>query len=72
MSGFIDKKEITKSLKEASIVTGAVFASFYVARAVFKIQPPKASLDATDVAKLGGGIVLGTLAKDYAEYKKWV
>ena len=72
MSGFIDNKEITKSLKEGLIVTGVCLATFYGAKLVFKMQAPKASLDATDAAKLGGGIILGTLAKDFAEHKKWV
>ena len=37
-----------------------------------KIKPPTASLDPTDAFKLAGGICLGTLAKDYAVYKKWI
>ena len=34
------------------------------------VKPLKASLDAMDIMKLAGGIVGGTLAKDYAVYKK--
>ena len=35
------------------------------------VKPLKASLDAKDIMKLAGGTVGGTLAKDYAVYKKW-
>ena len=29
-------------------------------------------MDAMDIMKLAGGIVGGSLAKDYAVYKKWI
>ena len=72
MSGFIDKKELTESLKEGAIITGVTVSGFMLLKYLFKLTPPTAKLDISDVGKLGGGIVAGVLVKDYAEQKKWV
>ena len=69
--GFNYQKEIMDSLKDGSIITGVTLLIFYGLKAM-KIKPPTASLDPSDVFKLAGGICLGTLAKDYAVYKKWI
>ena len=70
-TGFNYQKEIVDSLKDGAIVTGVTLLTFYTLK-LLKIKPPTASLDPTDAFKLAGGICLGTLAKDYAVYKKWI
>ena len=37
---------------------------------VVNVKPPKASLDAMDIIKLGGGICGGVFVKNLAVYKK--
>ena len=69
--GFNYQKEIVDSLKDGTIITGVTLLTFYTLKAL-KIKPPTASLDPTDALKFAGGICLGTLAKDYAVYKKWI
>ena len=72
MSKFDYKKEIMDSLKEGAIITGVVVGGFMVLKYLFKVSPPSAKLDTTDVAKLGGGICMGVIAKDYAVSQKWI
>ena len=69
--GFNYQKDLLDSAKDGSIITGVSLLFFYGLKAL-KIKPPSASLDPTDWIKLGGGICLGTLAKDYMVYKKWI
>ena len=66
------KKEIMDSLKEGAIITGVTIGFFTFLKYLFKVSPPAAKLDATDIVKLGGGICTGVLAKDYAVSKKWI
>ena len=65
------EKNIEDSIKDRLITTVTTTGIFYVLKAV-NVKPPKASLDATDIMKLAGGIVGGVLVKDYAVYKKWI
>ena len=67
----IGKKNIEDSIKDGLIITATTTGIFYVLKAA-NVKPPKASLDATDIMKLAGGIVGGILVKDYAVYKKWI
>ena len=53
------------------IITATATGIFYALRAG-NAKPPKASLDATDIMKIAGGIVGGVLVKDYAIYKEWI
>ena len=65
------EKNIEDSIKDRLITTVTTTGIFYVLKAV-NVKPPKASLDATDIMKLAGGIVGGVLVKDYAVHKKWI
>ena len=65
------EKNIEDSIKEGLIITATTTGILYVLK-VTNIKSPKASLDATDIMKLAGGIVGGVLVKDYAVYKKWI
>ena len=65
------EKNIEDSIKDRLITTVTTTGIFYVLKAA-NVKPPKASLDATDIMKLAGGIVGGVLVKDYAVYKKWI
>ena len=67
----IIKAIIVDSLKDGASITGVTLLAFYTLKAM-KVKPPTASLDPTDADKLGGGICLGTLFKDYMVYKKWI
>ena len=69
MSSFDWEKYIEDSIKVELIITATTDGIFYVLKAA-NVKPPKASLDAMDIMKLGGGIVGGILVKDYAAYKK--
>ena len=65
------EKNIEDSIKDRLITTVTTTGIFYVLKAA-NVKTPKASLDATDIMKLAGGIVGGVLVKDYAVYKKWI
>ena len=65
------EKNIEDSIKDGLIITATTTGIFYVLKAA-NVKPPKASLDATDIMKLAGGIVGGVLVKDYAVYRKWI
>ena len=65
------EKNIEDSIKDRLITTVTTTGIFYVLKAA-NVKPPKASLDATDIMKLAGGIVGGVFVKDYAVYKKWI
>ena len=69
--GFNYQKDLFDSAKDGSIVTFVSLVFFYGLKAV-KIKPPTASLDLIDGFKFFLGIGLGTLAKDYMVYKKWI
>ena len=71
MSSFDWKKNVKDSIKDGLTITATTTGIFYVLKAA-NVKPPKASLDATDIMKLAGGIVGGVLAKDYVVYKKWI
>ena len=71
MASFDWKKYVEDTIKDGLIITATTTGIFYVLKAA-NVKPPKASLDATDIMKLAGGIVGGVLAKDYAVYKKWI
>ena len=71
MSSFDWKKNIEDSIKDGLIITITTTGIFYTLK-VANVKPPKASLDAIDIMKLAGGIVVGVLFKDYAVYKKWM
>ena len=51
------------------IITATTTRIFYILNAA-NVKPPKVSLEAMDIMKLAGGIVIGVLFKDYAVYKK--
>ena len=65
------EKNIEDSIKDGLIITITSTGIFYTLK-VANVKPPKASLDAIDIMKLAGGIVVGVLFKDYAVYKKWM
>ena len=65
----IEKKNVEDSIKDGLIMTATTNLILHVLKAT-NVKPLKASLDAMDIMKLAGGIVGGTLAKDYAVYKK--
>ena len=65
------EKNVEDSIKDGLIITATTTGIFYVLKAA-NVKPLKASLDATDIIKLAGGIVSGVLLKDYAVYKKWI
>ena len=65
------EKNIEDSIKDGLIITITTTGIFYTLK-VANVKPPKASLDAIDIMKLAGGIVVGVLFKDYAVYKKWM
>ena len=67
----IGKKNIEDSIKDGLIISITTTGIFYALNAA-NIKPPKASVDAMDIMKLAGGIVGGSLFKDYAVYKKWI
>ena len=71
MSSFDWKKNVKDSIKDGLTITATTTGIFYVLKAA-NVKPPKASLDATDIMKLAGGIVGGVLVKDYAVYRKWI
>ena len=71
MSSFDFKNNIEDSIKDGLIITITTTRIFYALKAT-NVKPPKASLDATDIMKLAGGIVGGVLVKNYAVYKKWI
>ena len=65
------EKNDEDSIKDGLIITATTTGIFYVLKAA-NVKPLKASLDATDIIKLAGGIVSGVLLKDYAAYKNWI
>ena len=71
MASFDWKKNIEDSIKDGLIITATTTGIFYALKAAC-IKPQKASLDATDIMRLAGGIVGGVLVKDYAVCKKWI
>ena len=70
MASFDWKKNIEDSLRDGLIITIGAAGIFYGLKAA-NVKPPKASLDAMDILKLGG-ICRVVLVKDYAVYKKWI
>ena len=70
MASFDWKKNIEDSLQDGLIITIGAAGIFYGLKAA-NVKPPKASLDAMDILKLGG-ICRVVLVKDYAVYKKWI
>ena len=71
MSNFDLKKNVEDSIKDGLIIIAAVTGIFFALKAA-SVKPPEASLDATDIMKLTGGICGEVLVKDYAVYKKWI
>ena len=71
MGSFDWKKNVEDSIKDGLVITATTTGIFYVLKAA-NLKPPKVSVDAMDIIKLGGGIVGGVLVKDYVVYKKWV
>ena len=71
MSIFDWKKNIEDSIKDGLIITITMTGMFYALKAA-NVKPPKVSLDAMDIMKLAGGIVVGVFVKDYRVYKKWI
>ena len=71
MSSFNWKKNIEGSIKVGLIITPTVTGIFFALKAA-NVKPPKVSLDALDIIKLGGGICRGVLVKNYAVFKKWI
>ena len=67
MASFDWKNNIEDSLKDGLIITIGTAGIFYRLKAA-NVKRPKASLDAMDLLKLVGGV----LVKDYAVYKKWI
>ena len=66
------KKNLEESIKERLVITGATVGIFWLLKMSKITSPPKATLDASDIIKLSGGIITGALLKDYAVYKKWM
>ena len=66
------KKNLEESIKEGLVITGATVGIFWLLKMSKIISPPKAAMDASDIIKLSGGIIIGALLKDYAVYKKWM
>ena len=71
MGSFDWKKNVEDSIKDGLVITATTTGIFYVLKAA-NLKPPKVSVDAMDIIKLGGGIVGGVLVKYYVVYKKWV
>ena len=71
MISFDWKKNIEDSVKDGLIITITMTGMFYALKAA-NVKPPKVSLDAMDIMKLAGGIVVGVFVKDYRVYKKWI
>ena len=71
MSTFNWEKNIKDSIKDRVIITLTIIGLFFALKAA-GMKPPKASLDAMDVMKLGGGICAGVLVKDCAVFMKWI
>ena len=67
-----EAKEMMDSLKEGSVVTGVTIGLYITLKYLFKVSPPSAKLDVSNVGKLGFGIVSGILVKDYAVSQKWI
>ena len=69
MSSFDWKKNIEDSFKNGLIKAATTTGIFFVLKAV-NVKPPKVSLDAMDIVKLGSGIRGGVFVKCYPVYKK--
>ena len=69
MSSFNWKKNIEGSIKVGLITTPTVTGIFFVLKAA-NVKPPKVSLDAMDIIKLGGRICRGVLVKNCAVFRK--
>ena len=65
-----DVKNLEESIQKGLVVTGGAVGSFLLLKTVKIASPLK--LDASNIIKLSGGIITGTLIKDYAVYKKWM
>ena len=65
MSSFDRKKNYGLTI---TTTTTGVFFELKIAN----VKPPKASLDATDIMKLAGGICGGVFVNIFAVSKKWV
>ena len=71
-SNFDYEKEIKQSLKDGAVITFFTVGGYMILKYIFKLTPPTAKLDLTDVGKLGAGISTGVLLNDYAKNKKWI
>ena len=72
-SPFDVKKNLEDTIKEGLVViTGATVGIFWLLKMGKIALPPKATLDASDIIKLSGGVITEALLKDYAVYKKWL
>ena len=67
-----DVKKLEESIKGGLVVTGGAVGSFLLLKAAKIASPPKATIDLSDIIKLSGGVITGTLIQDYAVYKKWM
>ena len=65
MSSYDWKKDIKDSVKDRIFITTTTSRIVFALKAASS-KPPKASLDAIDIMKPGGGICGGKLVKDYA------
>ena len=65
MTSFDWKKNIEDSIKDGLIITATTTGILYALKAA-GMRSPKASLDAMDIMRLGGGIVGDVLVKDCA------
>ena len=68
MSSFDWKKNVVDRIKDEVIITATSAALFFAIKAA-NVKPPKTSLDGMEVV---GGIIEGTLVKNYAVCKKLV
>ena len=67
-----DVKNLEESIKRGLVVTGGAVGIFLLLKMSKITSPSKAAMDTSDIIKLSGGIITGTLVKDYAVYKKWM
>ena len=66
------KKNIEKAIKEGLVITGSTIGIFFLLKMGKIALPPKTALDASYIIKFSGGIITGTLLKDYTVYKNWI
>ena len=66
------KKNLEESIKQELVITVATAGIFWLLKMGKIASSPKATLDASNIIKLSGGIITGPLLKDYAVYEKWM